>query len=61
MAIDRVQCAYKNIVEKSSCITPSCGQDIEDTMESADELDIKSVNQSQKMVHKYISLEEIRS
>ena len=60
MAIDRVQCAFKKIDEKSSC-TPSCGQDIEDDMESVDELDINSLNQSQKMVHKYINLEEIRS
>ena len=60
MAIDRVQCAFKKIDEKSPC-APSCGQDIEDDMESVDELDINSLNQSQKMVHKYINLEEIRS
>ncbi len=45
MAIDRVQCAYKNTAEKSSC-TPSCGQDIEDDMESVDVLDNSALNQS---------------
>jgi hypothetical protein len=57
MAIDRVQCAYKNISEEPN----SCTQDIEEDADSVDAAEDCSLNLSRKMVQKYSNLENVQA